>query len=53
MMTNSIRGQASGGAEAVEIVMSGRFQKHFDQISEDFGFQKVVGELPEEVALGS
>ena len=53
MMTNSIQSQASGDAEAVELVMSGRFKKHFDQISEEFGFQKVVGELPKAVSLGS
>ena len=53
MMTNSIRSQANGDAEAVELVLSGRFKKHFDQISEEFGFQKVVGELPKAVSLGS
>ena len=52
-MTNSIRSQDNGDAEAVELVLSGRFKKHFDQISEEFGFQKVVGELPKVVAVGS
>ena len=53
VMTNSIQSQASGDAEAVELVMSGRFKKHFDQISEEFGFQKVVSESPKVVALSS
>ena len=53
MMTNSIRSQANGDVEAVELVMSGRFKKHFDQISEEFGFQKVVGEPPKVMAMGS
>ena len=52
-MTNSIRSQANGDAEAVELVLSGRFKKHFDQISEEFGFQKVVSESPKVVALSS
>jgi len=52
-MTNSIRSQANGDVEAVELVMSGRFKKQFDQISQEFGFQKVVGEPPKVMAMGS
>lgn len=50
MMTNSIRSQSVDG-EAVELVMSGRFKKHLDQISEEFGFQKVAAESPKTVAM--
>ncbi len=54
VMNNSIRsqsGEGAGDAEAVELVVSGRFKKHLDQISDEFGFQKVVAEPPKTVAM--
>ena len=51
LMTNSIRSQLQEDDEIVEFVVSGRFKKQLDQISEEFGFQQVEVAPPKTVAM--
>ena len=51
LMTNSIRSQIQDDVEVVELVVSGRFKKQLDQISEEFGFQQVNVAPPKTVAV--
>ena len=51
LMTNSIRSQLQEDDEIVELVVSCRFKNQLDQISEEFGFQKVEVAPPKTVAM--
>ena len=51
LMTNAIRSQLQEDDEIVELVISGRYKKQLDQISDEFGFKKVDVAPPKTVAM--